>query len=278
MGIFSKQPAATELKAFQAAEQRLQAVADKLGQVQRDLAQARARLAALRPGDTLEDLEAAATAFAAEHGRLQARVVFLQHARERLSQELAEARRAVIAAENSVAEALKQHFRVAADDRLRKLAGIVGEEVAPLACELARASGSAHTVITWDILLTALRDAVVSTGKASASFGVGLTYAEAQTAKIPPAPRSALLDGDHRAGRGLDRLNPMVDEQALRANLASLSGYIEEHRNRLLIFARDPDQSAKARELQAMIDAAEASRAELLGQLEQHEQHERLAA
>lgn len=277
MGIFSKAPAAAERKVFDAAEQRLQTVADKLGQVQRDLAAARSKLAALRPGDTLEDLEAAATAFAAEHGRLQARVVFLQHARERLAQELAEARRAVIAAESAVSAALKSHFRAAADDRLKRLAGIVGEEVEALACELARASGHHHSRIDWDSILGALKSAIVDAGKASASFGVGLQYAEQATSKIAPAPKSNLVDGDHRAGRNLDRLTAPVDAAALRRNLADVESYLQNNRHALLMLGNGAE-GPKATELQRLIAEAEASRAALLAELEQAEHQQALAA
>lgn len=278
MGIFSKAPAAKERAAFDTAEQRLQAVADRLGQVQRDLAQARAALAALRPGDTLEDIEQAAQAFAAEHGRLQARVVFLQHARERLTADLAQARRAVIAAESAVGEALKQHFQTLADDRLKRLAGIVGEELELLACELARASGHHHARIDWDSVMGAIRNAIVSAGKLPQNFGVGLAYAESQTPKIPPAPKSALLDGDHRAGRHLDRLVAPIDAQSLRRNLASLESYLQDNRHALLMLGRNGADGPKARELGKLIEQAEASRAELQQQLAQAEDQQALAA
>jgi hypothetical protein len=278
MGIFSKAPAAKERAAFDTAEQRLQAVADRLGQVQRDLAAARAALAALRPGDTLEDIEQAAQAFAAEHGRLQARVVFLQHARERLTADLAQARRAVIAAESAVGEALKQHFQTLADDRLKRLAGIVGEELELLACELARASGHHHARIDWNSVMGAIRNAIVSAGKLPQNFGVGLAYAESQTPKIPPPPRSALLTGDHRAGRDLDRLTPTIDAQAIRSNLKTLNSQLAEHQRALAMLGANPSADVRRAELQKLVNIAEQYRAELAQQLADAEEAQALAA
>lgn len=266
MGIFTKQPGAAERKQFDAAETRLQAVADRLGQVQRDLAQARAALAALRPGDALEDVEATAQAFAAEHGRLQARVVVLQHARERLTSELAQARRDLMTAESAVAAALQAHFRAAAEDRLARMANAIAGDVEPLLVELARGSGSPHDVFTLDDALAALKASIPSAGKVSPTLGIGLRVAEAESPKIPPPPRSALLDGDHRAGRHLNRLSPTVDLQAIRQNLADVQ--LEQERAEHQLFAAGRDvPAARRRDLETVIErcrqSADAYRAEL---------------
>lgn len=277
MGIFSKQPAASELKAFATAEQRLQAVADKLSTVQRDLAEARSKLSALRPAGDLEDIDAAAQRFAAEHGALHARVVFLQHARDRLTGDLAQARRAVLQAETAIDAALRQHFADAAADRLTRLAGIVGPEIESLAVEQARADGSPHSVFTMDSVLSALADAIAASGKVARNFGIGLAYAETTTAKVPPAPRSALLSGDHRAGRDLDRLNPVVDAQAIRANLSAVNATLQRAEHDLVMAGRDLPP-ARRRDLEQTIGSCRQSRAELVAQLAEAEEQTALAA